>query len=58
MFEPVLELVENCDNLETLQSSLKDEKALRKLYESMNVKEFDRLVEKVMYVSNMLGRTQ
>lgn len=58
MFEPVLELIENCDSLEALQGDLKDEKAIRKLYESMNVKEFDRLVEKVMYVSNMLGRMQ
>lgn len=58
MVAPVLELVGNCDSLAALQDSLQDEKALRKLYESMDVKEFDRLVEKVMYVSNMLGRMQ
>lgn len=58
MVAPVLEMVENCDSLASLQDSLQDEKTLRKLYESMDVKEFDRLMEKVMYVSNMLGRIQ
>lgn len=56
MISPVLELVDHCDSLEALQSSLKDEKRLRALYESMDVKDFDRLLEKVMCVSNMLGR--
>ncbi len=58
MMEPVLELVGHCDSLETLQEQLKDEKALRQLYKAMKVKDFDQLVEQVMYVSNMLGRMQ
>ena len=56
MMSPVLELVEHCDSLEGLQEQLKDEKALRQLYKAMKVKDFDQLVEQVMYVSNMLGR--
>ena len=55
---PVLELVEHCDSLEGLQEQLKDEEALRQLYNAMKVKDFDQLVEQVMYVSNMLGRMQ
>ena len=58
MFAPVLDMVDNCSSLEDLQASLQDEKSLKKLYDAMNVKDFDRLVEKVMYVSNMLGRMQ
>ena len=58
MMSPVLELVEHCDSLEGLQEQLKDEKALRQLYKAMKVKDFDQLVEQVMYVSNMLGRMQ
>ena len=58
MMEPVLELVGHCDSLETLQEQLKDEKALGQLYKAMKVKDFDQLVEQVMYVSNMLGRMQ
>ena len=44
--------------MEGLQEQLKDEKALRQLYKAMKVKDFDQLVEQVMYVSNMLGRMQ
>ena len=58
MLDPVLELVDNCDSLEALQKSLQSERTLRKLYESMDIKDFNRLMEKVMYVSNMLGRMQ
>ena len=58
MMSPVLELVEHCDSLEGLQEQLKDEEALRQLYNAMKVKDFDQLVEQVMYVSNMLGRMQ
>ncbi len=58
MMSPVLELVEHCDSLEGLQEQLKDEEVLRQLYNAMKVKDFDQLVEQVMYVSNMLGRMQ
>ena len=58
MMSPVLELVEHCDSLEGLQEQLKDEEALRQLYNAMKVKDFDQLLEQVMYVSNMLGRMQ
>ena len=44
--------------LEKLLEQLKDEEALRQLYNAMKVKDFDQLVEQVMYVSNMLGRMQ
>lgn len=50
--------MEHCDSLEGLQEQLKDEEALRQLYNAMKVKDFDQLVEQVMYVSNMLGRMQ
>ena len=58
MMSPVLELVEHCDSLEGLPEQRKDEEALRQLYNAMKVKDFDQLVEQVMYVSNMLGRMQ
>ena len=58
MLSPILKMVDHCSSLEDLQAELQDEKVLKNLYQAMNVKEFDRLVEKVMYVSNMLGRMQ
>lgn len=58
MLSPILKMVDHCSSLEDLQAELQDEKVLKNLYHAMDVKEFDRLVEKVMYVSNMLGRMQ
>ena len=53
-----VKLTDRAAVLEKLLEQLKDEDALRQLYNAMKVKDFDQLVEQVMYVSNMLGRMQ
>lgn len=58
MFQPILKMVDNCESLEALQKALQDEKTVSKLYASMDLKNFQKLMEKVMYVSNMIGRVE
>ena len=58
MFQPILKMVDNCESLEALQKALQDEKTVSKLYAAMDLKNFQKLMEKVMYVSNMIGRVE
>ena len=58
MFQPILEMVDNCESLEALQKALQDDKTVSKLYAAMDLKDFQKLMEKVMYVSNMIGRVE
>ena len=58
MLEPILKMVDNCESLEALQAALQDEKTVSRLYAAMDLKDFRTLMEKVMYVSNMIGRAE
>ena len=58
MLEPILKMVDNCESLEALQAALQDEKTVSGLYAAMDLKDFRTLMEKVMYVSNMIGRAE
>ena len=51
-------MVDNCESLEALQKALQDEKTVAQLYAAMDLKDFQKLMEKVMYVSNMIGRVE
>ena len=58
MIRPILKMVDNCESLEALQKALQDEKTVAQLYAAMDLKDFQKLMEKVMYVSNMIGRVE
>ena len=58
MFQPILKMVDNCENLEDLQKTLQDPETVSELYAAMDLKDFQTLMEKVMYVSNMIGRAE
>ena len=58
MFQPILKMVDNCENLEDLQKTLQDPEPVSALYAAMDLKDFQTLMEKVMYVSNMIGRAE
>lgn len=58
MLNPLMNMIDNCSSLEELQKTLEDDTAVRILYDSMDIKGFDKLLEKVLYISNMLGRSK
>lgn len=56
MVKPILEMVEQCENLESLQIALRDEKQLEKLYTEMDSMEFEDIVHQAVYVAELMGR--
>lgn len=56
-FEPVLALVENTKSLEELKGILEDDKAVAKLYASMDISQIEELLQKAMMYADMAGRT-
>lgn len=57
MFQPILKKIDNCDNLSALREELKDEKALKELYDEMDVAELEDLINQGIYLSKLIGRT-
>lgn len=57
MYEPILKLMDNCESLEEVKATLEDKNKVQKLYEQMDSKEFEALIEKALYISNLIGRT-
>ena len=56
IFEPVMELLDNSENIEELKKQLEDEKFVEDLYKKMDVKDLDELLQKSMFYADMLGR--
>jgi phage gp29-like protein len=55
-FEPVLRLVEEAGSLEELRAMMEDEKAVARLYQSMDVSQAEALLQKVMLYADLEGR--
>ena len=56
-FAPVLALLEQADSLEQLRETLEDEEAVAELYASMDVSEVEDLLQKVMTLADLEGRS-
>lgn len=56
-FAPVLALLEQAESLEQLRDTLEDEDAVAELYASMDVSEVEDLLQKVMTLADLEGRS-
>ena len=56
-FAPVLALLGQVDSLEQLRDTLEDEEAVAELYASMDVSEVEDLLQKVMTLADLEGRS-
>ena len=57
MMKPILNIVDTADDLETLRESLKDEEAVKKLYEEMDSPELEDVLHQAIYLSELIGRS-
>lgn len=57
MIKPLIELLDKSDSLEEVRNSLEDDKKLSELYKNMETKDFQELLEKALYIAELLGRT-
>lgn len=57
MMKPILNIVDTADDLETLQEALKDEEAVKKLYEEMDSPELEDVLHQAIYLSELIGRS-
>lgn len=57
MMKPILNVVDTADDLETLRETLKDEKAIKKLYEQMDSPELEDILHQAIYLSELIGRS-
>lgn len=55
MLKPLLTVVEQSDDLEVLRAELKDEKAVKHLYEQMDSPELTDILHQMMYLSELIG---
>lgn len=58
VMKPIMGMIDNCESLEDLQKKMEEDATVEALYNSMDIKDFDKLLEKVLYVSNMIGRAE
>lgn len=56
IFVPVMKLLENTENLEDLKKQLQDDKFVENLYSEMDVGDLDELLQKSMFIADMVGR--
>lgn len=57
-FAPVMQLVANAKNLETLKTDLQDDATVAKLYNAMDVGDVEDLLQKTMIYAELEGRAQ
>ncbi len=57
MMQPILRIVDEAEDMETLQTVLKDEGKLRGLYREMESPELEDLLQQGIYLSRLIGRT-
>lgn len=57
MMNPILNIIDTADDLETLREALKDETKIEKLYEEMDSKELEDLLHQAIYLSELIGRS-
>lgn len=57
MMQPILNIIDTTDDLDTLREVLKDEKAVKKLYEEMESPELEDILHQAIYLSELIGRS-
>ena len=57
MMNPILSLIDKADNLNELQTALKDEKELKKLYGQMDSPDLEDVIQQAIYLSTLIGRS-
>ena len=57
MMKPILNIIDAADDLETLRETLKDEEAIKKLYEEMDSPELEDVLHQAIYLSELIGRS-
>lgn len=57
MFQPLLDLIDRADSLETLRLSLKDTATLGQIYGDMNTGSLEDVARQGMYLAELIGRT-
>ena len=57
MMEPVLDMVDKADDLETLREALKDGETVRELYGRMDSPELTDILHQALYLSQLAGRS-
>lgn len=56
MFEPILKIIDKCEDMQELQELFQDEKAIQELYSKMEVHSFQELLYKAMLLADIEGR--
>ncbi len=57
MMKPILSLIDKADDLNELQTALKDEKELKKLYGQMDSPDLEDVIQQAIYLSTLIGRS-
>ena len=57
MMKPILELIDESDDLETLQMKLSKEDELKALYDKMNKTELQDMLQQGIYLASLIGRS-
>ena len=57
MMNPILSLIDKADDLNELQTALKDEKELKKLYGQMDSPDLEDVIQQAIYLSTLIGRS-
>lgn len=57
MMQPVFRLIEESRDMDDLQKILKDEARLKELYQEMDSRQLDDLLQQGLYLSHLIGRT-
>lgn len=57
MMQPVFRMIEKSRDMDTLQKALKDESVLKELYQEMDSRQLEDLIQQGLYLSHLIGRT-
>lgn len=57
MMKPILSLIDKADDLNELQTALKDEQELKKLYGQMDSPDLEDVIQQAIYLSTLIGRS-
>jgi phage gp29-like protein len=58
MMKPILKMVDQTEDLETLREALKDESKIQELYQQMDSPELEDALHQAMYLSELIGRSR
>ena len=57
MVKPIFKMIDKAEDMDELQTVLKDEKKLRELYQEMESPELEDLIQQGIYLSHLIGRS-